>query len=734
MGLFKKANLPLAIACIMGATPSLAEETKPTEQENKSNLVIEQVVVTAQKREQNLQDTPIAISAFDRDALDDLKVRDISDLTSSVPNAQIAPSPGGSSGATITIRGAGMINPAITWEPAVGIYVDGVFVAKNLGGLFDLAEIERMEVLRGPQGTLYGKNTTGGAINVITRKPTQEAGAKVKFGAGNYGLFETGVSLDTGEVGVVSGMNIAAMRRSRDGFYDNEDSGAPFTAPIQVDEFNKQDSEAFRLAVGFDLSETVELSYVFDWSKQDNTPAYGQYEPGVPASTPSGFETAKTDRLEEGSLDGAVYERSRTDGHAVNITWDMTDNLTLKSITAKRGMKFDDSNDYDGTQFAGFNTERHVDFDQESQEFQLVGETDVMNFVAGIFYFDESADAINPFELGGALNVDNQYGVDATSYALYGQADFNVADVITLTVGARYTEEEKDAYVSHAGAALAGLGVDYQAEANETWDNFAPMFVASWFVADDLTLYGKVAKGWKAGGFNGEASDAVEAKTPYDEETLVAYEMGAKSQLWDNRIQANFAVFYNDIKDMQVSNYLGAYSIVENAGEATSSGFELEGLVLLTDELTASFSYGYLDTEFDEYILNGADIADDAVAPYSPENKLSLGLEYVKDVSFAELRARFDYSYTDSMYFYYDEPKATLTAAEDYSLINMRVALLGIDMGSDNTLDISVWGKNLTDEEYRLNGIPGFDGAAFTYGINYYGDPRTYGADVTLNF
>jgi iron complex outermembrane receptor protein len=202
---YQRQAISLAVALTMAASAAAQEQTitepaatpppasaqpKP---EPKSTVVrddsavIEEVVVTAQKREQNIQDTPIAMSALDSQALVDQKVNDISDITANTPNVQIAPSPGGTTGATVAIRGAASINPAVTWEPSVGLYVDGVFVAKNVGGLFDVAELERIEVLRGPQGTLYGKNTTGGAINLITRKPAEEFGGKVKVGAGNYG-------------------------------------------------------------------------------------------------------------------------------------------------------------------------------------------------------------------------------------------------------------------------------------------------------------------------------------------------------------------------------------------------------------------------------------------------------------------------------------------------------------------------------------------------------------------
>lgn len=730
----KPLRTPLALAIGMASSMTYAQEAAQAETAEASSG-LEEVVVTAQKREQNLQDTPIAIAAFDAQTLEDQQVKDISDLSSSIPNVQIVPAPGGSTGATIAIRGSSMINPAVTWEPSVGIYVDGVFVAKNMGGLFDVAELERVEVLRGPQGTLYGKNTTGGAVSLVSRKPAEEFGGKVKAGAGNYGYTEYSLSVDSGKLGGVASFNVAYDKRDRDGFYDNT---LPVGEPM-IDEFKKLDSEAGRIAALFDVTDALEISYAYDWSERNNTVAFGQFEPGIPsASAPGGFKPAKTERLDEGSLDGAGEEKSETSGHTLNIAWDISDTLMLKSITGVREMNFFDSNDYDGFPIVGFHTDRDISSDQVSQEFQLVGQVGDINYVLGAFYFNEDSDAVNPFIVGGAP-VDNRYGVDATSYALFGQVDWMVTDLLTLTFGARWTEEEKDSYVSHNGSALVMLGEDYSAKASDKWNNVSPMMVASYAFTDEITGYAKVSQGWKAGGFNGEALNQVQAETPYDEETLTSYEVGMKSRWLDNRLQANVAIFYNDIEDMQVSNYLGAYSIVENAGEAKVTGFELETMYAITDSLTAFFNYGYLDSSYDEYVIvtgtGNVDIAKDAEFPYSPESKYSLGLEHVAELGFAQLRTRIDYSYTDSQFFYAEQPKANLTAAEDFSLLNARIAMTDIAVAGDNTLEFGIWGKNLTDEEYRLNGIPGTDAMGnFVAGINYYGDPRTMGADVTFKF
>ncbi len=409
-------------------------------------MELEEVIVTAQKREQDLQDTPIAVSAFNAEAITDQGINDISDVSQFAPNVEIVESPGGSTGATIAIRGSTTINPAVVFEPTVGIYVDGVFVAKNAGGLFDVAELERIEVLRGPQGTLYGKNTVGGAINLITRKPGEEFGGTLRLGVGNYGYKDGFLSVDTGRLGDMAAFNISMNVRQRDGFYKNNS-----TNDAAADEFKKLDTKAMRIAGLFDLSDSLEAYYTFDKNKRDNTPAFGQLET---LSDP-------VDRDEEGPLNGAFEDTSDNYGHALTLTYDLSDSVTMKSISAYRSMEFVDGGEVDGTDvasgsFAVFHTRREVTSDQVSQELQWVGSADNFDYVLGAYYFNEDSDAKNPYKttFTGSENVENNYGVDGTSYALYGQADYYLDDVWTLTGGLRWTRETQQPPAKAGGSVL----------------------------------------------------------------------------------------------------------------------------------------------------------------------------------------------------------------------------------------------------------------------------------------
>lgn len=739
------------VAAISLASASLVPAAVQAETENA--VVLEEVVITAQKREQNLQDTPIAVSSFNTEALEQQGIGDVEDVSQYTPNVQIAESPGGSTGATIGIRGSVTVNPVVTIDTNVGLYIDGVFIAKNVGGLFDVAELERIEILRGPQGTLYGKNTVGGAVNLVTRKPSGEFGGTVKLGIGNYGYTEFFGSVDTPTFGDVASFNVAYSKKDRDGFYDNNS-----VAPNAIDEFKKLDSQAVRIAGLFELGENMEVYYTFDASEKDNTVSLGQAVGGP------------KDRRDSSALDGAGKDQSESTGHAITFSYDFG-NVEFKSITAYREMSFDDKNDYDGADvltladpvynpadsstYSGlaFYSERHADQEQLSQEFQLIGSMDKWDYVAGLFFFQEKVDVYNP--LVGSFRIpvspfiftsprNNKYGAESTSYALYGQTDYHFTEQWTATLGARITKEEKDAYVKHPNdVALNPLPpappryANYEANSSDEWTNFSPMAVITHTSEEGTTTYFKISEGWKAGGFNAEAPSEAYAKQSFDEETVRSYELGLKTRLMQERMQLNFAMFKNEISGMQLSSVdpVSFYSIISNAGEATMQGFELETLFAITEGLTMNFSYGYLDADYESFKIRNLatnqidDLTSVSLFPYSPKSSASLGLNYEQNLGFGVLSMRTDWSYSSSFYVYHDPLNSARTGVDDYDVVNLRIGISEIALGGDNELAVSLWGKNILDEEYRINGIPTATGA-----VNYYGDPATFGLDVSYKF
>ena len=312
-------------------------------------------------------------------------------------------------------------------------------------------------------------------------------------------------------------------------------------------------------------------------------------------------------RADEISNDFAIEENSETKGHSLTMTWDFGD-ATLTSITARRDLDWRDQLDIDGTNMDLFHSARYASYEQFSQELQLSGSNESMNYVAGLYYFTEEGDIYNPisfFGLFGAPTDNNEYGLDNRSLAIYGQADWVVPAIpeLTITAGLRYTSEDKDQYIIHPNASTGGFGA-FDVSADDSWSNTTGTLIASYAFTDESTGYAKISQGWKAGGFNGEApADAF--FDSFDPEEVVAFELGYKARLADDRVEINAAAFWNDISDMQFSVFLegsgGAASTVDNAGAATIKGLEIELTAQLTDTLKLSANLGTLDAEYDEF-------------------------------------------------------------------------------------------------------------------------------------
>lgn len=722
----KKLNVAVLLALGLSTSIPVSAQTNATADTPATDKGLEVIEVTAQKRVQNLQELPIAVSVFNADSIRQKGISDVEDLSAFAPNVQISETPAGSTGATIAIRGSVTINPAITWEPTTGVYVDGVFVSKNVGGLFDVAAIERVEILRGPQGTLYGKNTIGGAINIITRKPSGELGAELRIGTGNYNFNDIYFTGDSDVINDKLSFNFTYNKKERDGFYDNLSEAAGAT------KFKELDASSARFGALYEHSEDVSFYYTYDMSDKQLTPPFGQVF--IPGAMPA----EARNRQDSGALDGVTFDQSKSTGHALTIDWNLSHNVTIKSITAQRDIDYADTVDADGFDLLGFHTIRRVKHDQFSQEVQIIGSVGQFNYITGLFYMTEESDAENPFILGFGT-VNNFYGVEAESLAAFAHVDYQLSEKLTLTGGLRWTTEEKTLYIDRPDDfSFAGFFPLERTNANDTWDNTTAMASINYQYSADINTYAKVSQGWKAGGFNGEAPTAELAVKPYDAEEVLAYEAGIKSRWLEQQLQANIAVFYNDISDMQMSEFLGAYSDIQNAGSATIKGLEVELVAAFSQSVTGNFNYGALSTDYDEFItydiFTGApnDVTDTAAFPYSPETKWSLGLDYQTETRLGDLHISGNYSYVDEHFIYHNQPSADLTKVDSYNLLSARVTLSNI---YSTNLELSLWGNNILDEEYIINGLPVADASgSFVGALNYYGNPATYGVEVSFRF
>lgn len=735
---------------------------------------LEEVVVTAQKREESLQEIPIAITAMDTATLEELGITDIGGLTGFVPGLVVQPTIGGSVNAAVTIRGSGQTTNNLSRDASVGLYIDGVPISKSSGALFDGVDIERMEVLRGPQGTLYGKNTISGAINIISKKPTGELGGYATLGVGKRSLRTLRTSLDlpaVGEVGEGLGRlstKISYVRRMRDGFFKNDYPG--------LKDFDNKDQWGVRFAATWELTDRLSLDYAYDKFDLNQRPTMAsQYAPG--GKRPRRIQA-----------DSAVRSDVKVEGHALTASYELGEvgalgDVTLKSITAYRELETRSLTDFDGSAMDLFRFIIDNNFEQRSQELQLIGSTDRLDYVMGLFYYDEEWDTYNPRWLAQFGNDNYNYdtrGSEVKSYAAYTQVTWRpemLDNRLELTGGIRWTKDKKDSWrlMQNVGAGsspgpfidpargpldpaacvclrdpVTGMPITRSGlpastalpggpygptdliplKTSDSWSKVTPMAVATYHLTDSATAYLKYSTGFKSGGINGVAETNADFIGGFGQETMKSWELGWKSRLLDNRLQLNAAAFYNKYDDIQVNtfvpNMIGIS--VQNAGKATISGAELEVLGRMTSSLDVSFNYAYLHTRYNKYLDGGVDVSHQREFPYAPRHSYTVGVVYTSEpLAWGRLSARLDYSWLDDQYIgVNDDPTTNI---DSYGLVNARVTLAEIPTGTRGRFDVSVWGKNLEDKEYTTSGV---NLQALT--VNQWGDPRSYGVELTYRY
>ena len=700
--------------------------------------MLEEVVVTAQKREENLQNTPIAITAITESTIDDLDIANVVDLAGLAPNVHIINTPSNNTSATIAMRGGTTINPAITWEPTVGMYLDGVYLGKGQGSIFDVVDLERVEILRGPQGTLYGRNTLGGAINLISKKPSG-AGASAKVTIGNYGLKQTQFIADY-EIGENIFTKVVINNKKRGGYVKN--AASPYQAPQGVvtnttfhSELDTVDSKGYKFTVAYEVDKTsVNLS--LDRTDQDNIPPFAQLTNTIPGwSTAFGVGASpltgglllwpielftNTSRQGVAHTNTPTYETSVVEGTSLTIAREM--NLgTLKAIWSKRKTDWNDRLDLDGGPFPIADTERHTNYDAETLEIQLSGSTDKVEYVLGYYALKDNAFTANPQSFfGGGMVITQNYSGSGDSTALFGQLTIAVAENWDVTVGARSTEEDKAGFKEYVGILSAsGKG---------SFDDTTGTFIISHDYSENTNLYFKVADGFKAGGFNGESSNPYEAATPYAPETISSTELGLKGRYFDNRMMLNVAYFDNEHEDMQISyftaNAAAASEVINNSADI--SGLEIETTTLINDSTRLMVNLSTLDSKF-----TGNKVASDGYkleqVPYSPETTLYISL----DKDYGNYRMRLDHSrISEHPTFPYNskDPRAALTTLDSRGTTDFRLLTEPME-----NLQLNFWIKNLTDKHHRMSSIP-FGPGFGQLTLSYFNAPRTIGMDLHYKF
>lgn len=760
---------------------------------------IEEVIVTAQKREENLQETPIAITAFTEAALQKIGVSDITDLDGAVPNVTIRGQGSNSDNAKFGIRGVQTGDTTLLSDPTVGIYVDGVYIARQTGAVFDVVDLERVEVLRGPQGALYGRNTIGGAINLITAQPTGQLGLKQKLTLGNrdYWLSKTTLNTPTLETGAGDfSFMLSYLRSGYGGMLKNNADGR--------DNLDSRKAEGYRIAAHWAVNDKMSVDYAFDYSDRDSRPESGQLSwvrPNFTAVSGTIYKQAAQEASQHRRGDLTRYftadadgNSSKIDSHALTLAWD-GDAVSFKSITGYREWHATaDTIDYGsflsdgatvldgkgglvaaGTPVSLFRANSKDDQRQWSQEFQMVGSAfdDRLDYVVGLYYFEENVKEDNPqtFLLpaifaygklpsgtqsflcqGSCIGKDTVlsspifvYGGTSKSRAIFSQFDYHATDALDLVLGMRYTRDEKDVYLIKGG-----LNGDRPIDADDSWSKFNPSFTAKYQWTDTFNTYFTVANGYRSGGFNARASTVDSFRTPFNEEQVTSYELGWKSDFLDHRLRVNGALFYLDYDDRQVTQLVagagGASSVVVNAGKSTAQGLELEISAALSEGLSMQLSYGYTEIKFKDFVTSLADpvtgftiaenvdLSSDPRATTfepvnSPKNMGSLAFDYEFPAqSWGTLSARLAATYSDG---YVNNPILNLyDSTEHYTLVDGRISLSRIPLfGDDHQLQVSLWGKNLTNQKVRMVGV---DFGSLGFASNSYLELASYGLEFVL--
>lgn len=695
------------------------------------------IVVTAQKRSQSLQDVPIAISAISSDYLEQRQVTSISTLSGLAPNLKVDTAGANQTTSIIAIRGGVQGNPQIYFEPSVGIYMDGVYIAKAQGTLFDVADIERIEVLRGPQGTLYGRNAVAGAVNIVTSKPNGEFGGRFEVAYGNYDYRRMRGTLNLPALGIFSA-KLSGQITKRAGFY--KVSGNAFT-----DEAASLDSKSGMVQVRAEPSDALTLDYVFDISVNDQQASYSQTINGTGAL--AAFVQPRV-RNQNVSFDSPNFEYAKNWGHSLTATLDAGGLGEFKSITALRKQVYRDSLDLDGSPLALGLSSRDSDYEQFSQELQLTGGGERLNYVLGVYYFEDEGFVKNPQSyFFGASRTDSQFGFTTKAYAAYAQADYKITDALTFTGGLRYTHEKKtiERYLTRLGAVpTVVVNLPKGTAAPATFEKLSPTATLAYEFSPTFNVYARYAQGFRSGGFNGVASTTADVLRVFEPQVQNTYEIGFKSRLLDNRLQLNVAAFQNDLKDLQLSVFVpgvSAASILVNAGEARTRGVEIEAIARPGDNLTVQASFGYLDSKYLEYMDGGVNVASNRSFSHAPKYTLSTSVDwraFENDAGKLNLIADLT---TVSKYYVTASPlvaerpgqnTASFMQSPGRVMLDMRAVLSQIPLGGV-TGTLSVWGRNLLNED-----APAF---FIDFGANFLGlatanfpDPRTYGVTLGLKF
>lgn len=733
-----RAVLLASVSATMFAAPAVLAQDKSEAQDAGG---IEEIVVTAQKTSESLQRVPIAVTAVSGAALERAQIKDIQGLANSIPNVQINSFSNSPDSAVFTIRGVGVNDADPYVGTTVSVVVDGVPVGVNTGALLSLFDIERVEILRGPQGTLFGANTTGGVVNVVTKQPTGEFGGEAQVVYGNYNRLDLNAAINVPIAEGVAG-KVSVLHTGSDGFFRAYSDGR---------RLGKRDMTSLRGYLKV-TSGAYDATLIGEYGRTRNDGQTGVMIAGPgelfydPVETGSGFN------FRRGQSDDQPNYNHR-DTYALTLTQNLETGVgDLVSISSYREYKNDLYSDDDAQTAVLLQTRRVSNQHQFSQELRLHADlTDSIKMIVGGFYFDQEYDLTQGTKLDGFLlglgqpQFQHQKNWSISGFAqVYAQ----LTDTLRLQGGIRYSHEKTSAISTTANSftTVEGGHASFNdpiipgslivATGAKAWNNVGYKIGLDWQATDSVLVYGYHARGFKSGGFTGRIAVAQDIG-PFDPEHLDTYEAGIKADLLDRHLRLNLAAFYNNYKDMQVTQNLtyldGKNSAaIRNAGGAKTKGFELEATVIPVDGVTLNGAIAYLDayyTKYDTFVLDGE--GNTVAVSYAgnrlmnaPKWNASAGFTVKQPLGSGDITATGQYTYTSSKFTAFTDRPTELV--KPVSLVNATLSWAP----SDEQWSIGVWGRNLFNEKYygqklTLVGIGT---------LASLGNPREYGVDFKVRW
>src|SRR5688572_3160562 len=721
-------------------------------QNNPSQL--DEILVTAERVERNIQATPISMSVMRSEDLLNRRIQSLADFADgAIPSLRIAPFYSRSSAITVGIRG---IVPFDANQPSrdagVGIYIDGVYLGRSQGLGAALYDIERIEVLKGPQGTLFGRNATGGAVSIVTRKPTGVFDMRQTVGYRNFDGYSADTHVDLPRFGDFS-IKLDGVVTSRDGTVDNPLSGQ--------EDYNGYDRKGFHVRTLWEPSDVFSADYSFDISYDATTPFYNQLLSKNPAAVAlAPLVQIQTERANVADIGVPLQESvGKTRGHTFNMELELANGSTLRSITSYRELTQSqwDNGGAHSAAFApngrfGRYSMAYTEQSQYSEELQWLGSAGQIDYVAGLFFYHEegydwawSPNTVQWNATGTEVIVlptlaagqaspypDRESDAEVDSYAAFGQVTWAPAALderVKFTVGLRYTNDDK------SGDLIRVNGAPTPFVFNQSSNRTDPLFIAAWEPIDSLNLYAKWGTAYRAGGAN---SRSVTYRA-FGPEEVTTSEIGFKYDFWEGRARLNMAAYQTDYEDIQIDfNALGLDSTNPNrgtletvnaAGKGTIEGLEIESSFVPVTGLTLSASYAYTDAELPPAANPFAGNRLETLhIVYTPKNAYSFAMDYEREVGMGTFIAHLDWNLADGYY----SSSAETGITQDSSVINARFALREVSIGGRQTLDLSLWSRNLFDEDYTFYLSNLLYSRVGTTGM--FNEPRTWGVDATIHF